>query len=96
MTGIFSANGKTEVRITIDASKADVEAALPNIAAKLGFASVSGMTEVEFIAQETKQFWFDKYKEAVAELKEELAKEAAETKRLEVEAMIENSPLHGA
>ena len=98
MTAELIADGnKTNVVIEINAPLAEIESIIPIVANRLGYASVAGvMTPMEFVAQATKQWWFDHYKAYLAEMKEQLAEQAAADKRAEVDAMIQSSPLIGA
>lgn len=97
MAELIENGASTDVLIDINAPITEIEPVIPIVANRLGYASVAGtMTEIEFVAQVTKQWWFDQYKAHLAEVKEQLAAQAAAAKRAEVEAMIANSPLLGA
>ncbi len=97
MAELIEDGDATNVVIDINAPISEIEPIIPIVANRLGYASVGdSMTPVDFVAQVTKQWWFDHYKAYLAEVKEQLAEQAAENKRAEVEAMIANSPLLGA
>lgn len=97
MSELIDNNGTTDVLITIAAPLSDIEQVIPIIAAKLGYASTGGaVSEVEFVAEATKQWWFDFYKAYLMEQKEALAAQAAAAKRAEIEAILANNPLLGA
>jgi hypothetical protein len=86
----------TDVIITINAPFAAVDDAIGDVASEMGFASVSGKTEVEFIADVTKQWWFDFAKKAAIKKIELAAQQAAEATKAAGLAQLESSPLLGA
>ena len=97
-TIILVADGETEVRITVNAPRAEVLEAVKDIAKELGlFAESQTDSEIiELVAQATKNWWFDKVITQKSKQIEAYSEHLAEETKANLIAQLNDSPLRGA